>query len=113
MTDADSRILHDLAQDAERVIGEAAQLVARRALAAAMTAFVVRDDAVAGRQAREDVLPVLRAVQARVDQQNGRLAWRTPAGVVIGELRLSLQRPGARQTLRHRSQYAKYARIGA
>src|ERR1700716_2918324 len=110
MTDDDSRILHDLAQDAERVIGEAAQLVARRALAAAVTAFVVCDDAVARRQTREDVLPVFRAVEARVDQEDGRLARCATARVVIGELRLSLQCPGARQTLRHRSQYAKYVR---
>src|SRR3977135_611462 len=110
MTDDDGGGLHDLAQDTERVISEAAQLVARRAVAAAVTTLVIGDDAITRRESREDVLPVLGAVEARVDQKDGRLTRRATAGVVIGELRLSLEGPGARQTLRHLSQYAKYVR---
>src|SRR5688500_19281333 len=113
MADDDSRHLHDLAQNAQRVVGEGAQLVARCPLAAAVTALVVRDDAITRREAREDVLPVLGPIEARVDQEDRRLARHAVPGVVVGELRVSFEGPRARQSLRPRSQYAKDASIAA
>ena len=101
MADQDRRLFRDLAQDAERVVRERAQRIIRRASALTVTARVIGDRAIARREAREDVLPVLGPRETLVQEQDRRLAGCATAGVVMRDLRLALERAGARQSLRH------------
>src|SRR5438270_10420239 len=68
-----------------------------------MSARVVGDDAIPGREAREDVLPVFRTEGRAVREHDGRLAGNAATRVVIRELRIALQRARTRQTLGHRA----------
>jgi len=100
--DQHGRRLRDLTQDAERVVGERAERVLGGAAALSVTAGVVSDRPVARREAREDVLPVLRPRQALMQQQDHGLPGDATGRVVVRELRIALQRPRARKSLRHR-----------
>src|SRR5438067_1258222 len=62
---------------------------------------VVRDGAISGGQAREDVLPVLGSREALMQKHDRRLARSAATGVVMGEFRIALERACARKAFRH------------
>ena len=102
MADHDRGLLCDLAEDAKRVVRERAQRIVGGASTLPVPARVVRDRAIARRKAREDVLPVLGAREALMQEHDRRLARLTTAGVVVRELGVALERARARKALRHR-----------